>query len=1065
MTPLAHIMILASAGSGKTYALTNRFVELLARGATPERIVALTFTRKAAGEFFDEILNKLAGAARNENAAARLARDIGAPHLQPADFLLMLRSVADAMHRLRLGTLDGFFARIARVFPFELGLSGGFEILEEHAARLERQRVLRRMFTRSGELDAAQKEFIEAFKRATFGAEEKQLGPKLDAFLDAHQERYLEAQESALWGEPARIWPQGNAWLEAEVDRVAAVRDLRAWTSVAPIAEKQRARWEAFLTAFETWAPGAVLPRELIYVLEKALAVWPALMGGQAVLEFDRKKQELDAGPCAALADLTRHVIGGELVRRLATTRGIHAVLRGYEVIYHEAVRRAGKLTFGDVQRLLLPGGGGGVLTGEPGAAGRLFVDYRLDAGIDHWLLDEFQDTSFGQWSVLRNLIDEVVQDTSGERSFFCVGDVKQAIFTWREGDPRLFREIFNHYNSAAPGAVLERHLVDSWRSGPPIIEMVNGVFGAGETIRELFPGGTADTWNQEWRAHVSAVPERAGQAALILAEDGPERWARVVEILHEIQPLERGLTCAVLVPKNTMATELADYLRREAGVPAVAESDLHVCTDNPLGAALLSLVLAAAHPGDTISWEHVQMTPLGAALAAEGVITREDATARVLAQVHADGFERTMEWWLRKLEPGLMPNDAFNRLRGRQFTAAAARYDRTGSRDIGEFAQFMERHVLREVESAAVVRVMTIHKSKGLGFDVVILPELQGNRLDERRGGLAVQKAKDRTVEWVLELPAKLCYGADDVLSQHVAAAESEAGYEALSLLYVALTRAKRALYAIIEPVGKSVSRNYPKLLSETLGAKPREICIGALARPGLWSSGNPGWHRALEAPKPDPAPRRETFGLLDVAVHRPALRRNVQRPSGQDDGRVAVAQIFAWDRTTGQEFGAAVHALLAEVEWKSAADLPCFAETWRARGAKKEVIEEAMACLRAPALAALWTAPDGRAEVWRERAFEVVLDDVWITGIFDRVVIRKNAAEQAIGATVFDFKTDRIVDDVDVAAATHRHMGQLNLYRRVIALLARLPLAAIEAKLVFTRQRRSVTVAAPES
>src|SRR5687767_8097419 len=220
MKPLAHIMILASAGSGKTYALTNRFVELLARGASPDRIVALTFTRKAAGEFFDEILNKLARAAKDRRFAAKLARDIDAPDLAPLDFLRMLRGVTDAMHRLRLGTLDSFFARIARAFPFELGLEGDFEILEEFSARMERQRVLRRMFTHAGELDAAQKEFIEAFKRATFGAEEKQLAPKLDAFLDAHQERYLEASDAAHWGDPGRIWPQGNPWLEGRVDRV-----------------------------------------------------------------------------------------------------------------------------------------------------------------------------------------------------------------------------------------------------------------------------------------------------------------------------------------------------------------------------------------------------------------------------------------------------------------------------------------------------------------------------------------------------------------------------------------------------------------------------------------------------------------------------------------------------------------------------------------------------------------------------------------------------------------------------------------------------------------------------
>ena len=150
MKPIGHVMILASAGSGKTYRLTNRFVRLLALGARPERIVALTFTRKAAGEFFDEILNKLARAARQPAFAAQLAADIGVPRLGPPDFMKMLRDVTNEMHRLRLGTFDGFFARIARNFPLELGLAGDFEILQEHAARMERARVLRQMLRERG---------------------------------------------------------------------------------------------------------------------------------------------------------------------------------------------------------------------------------------------------------------------------------------------------------------------------------------------------------------------------------------------------------------------------------------------------------------------------------------------------------------------------------------------------------------------------------------------------------------------------------------------------------------------------------------------------------------------------------------------------------------------------------------------------------------------------------------------------------------------------------------------------------------------------------------------------
>src|SRR4051812_17248398 len=142
MTIVPHEMILASAGSGKTYALTNRFVRLLSGGAAPERIVALTFTRKAAGEFFDEILKKLARAATEAEFARRLAAETGSAGMNEADYLRLLRAMIDAMPQLQLGTLDGFFARIVRSFPLELGLGGEFEIMEHATARRERRRVL-----------------------------------------------------------------------------------------------------------------------------------------------------------------------------------------------------------------------------------------------------------------------------------------------------------------------------------------------------------------------------------------------------------------------------------------------------------------------------------------------------------------------------------------------------------------------------------------------------------------------------------------------------------------------------------------------------------------------------------------------------------------------------------------------------------------------------------------------------------------------------------------------------------------------------------------------------------
>jgi ATP-dependent exoDNAse (exonuclease V) beta subunit len=122
-----NLLILASAGSGKTFQLGNRVIGLVASGVAPERIVALTFTRKAAAEFADAVLTKLAKAAADEAAAAALRRDLALPE---ADFADALARVVRALPRVTLGTMDSFFGKVIRGFQYELGLTGGrFDLL------------------------------------------------------------------------------------------------------------------------------------------------------------------------------------------------------------------------------------------------------------------------------------------------------------------------------------------------------------------------------------------------------------------------------------------------------------------------------------------------------------------------------------------------------------------------------------------------------------------------------------------------------------------------------------------------------------------------------------------------------------------------------------------------------------------------------------------------------------------------------------------------------------------------------------------------------------------------
>src|SRR5690606_89228 len=109
------------------------------------------------------ILNRLAAAAIDAAAARRLAAEIGRGNFDRGQALGLLGAMVEAMPRLNLGTMDGFFARMVQAFPFELGLGGEFELLDEGVARRERQRVLALIFNAGAAGSEARDDFIEAF--------------------------------------------------------------------------------------------------------------------------------------------------------------------------------------------------------------------------------------------------------------------------------------------------------------------------------------------------------------------------------------------------------------------------------------------------------------------------------------------------------------------------------------------------------------------------------------------------------------------------------------------------------------------------------------------------------------------------------------------------------------------------------------------------------------------------------------------------------------------------------------------------------------------------------------
>ncbi len=221
---IAHQMLVANAGSGKTYSLTTRVVTLLALGVEPKRIAALTFTKKAAGEFLDAVFWRIADAALDEGKLAQLRADTGVAELDAAACRGMLRRLVGQLGGLCMGTIDSLFARIARAFPAESGLSGDFTILGDSDVAAAREDALATLFReRTGE---GFDQFLTLVRlQSRKGSERDVFGTLLKAAGDL-QDRFLETPPGVAWGDAAAIWPHGNAILDARDPREAA-DDLR----------------------------------------------------------------------------------------------------------------------------------------------------------------------------------------------------------------------------------------------------------------------------------------------------------------------------------------------------------------------------------------------------------------------------------------------------------------------------------------------------------------------------------------------------------------------------------------------------------------------------------------------------------------------------------------------------------------------------------------------------------------------------------------------------------------------------------------------------------------------
>ena len=851
--PATTAWVSANAGSGKTHVLTQRVIRLLLAGTPPSKILCLTFTKAAAANMSLRVFDTLSKWTVLDDAALEAEiRRTGAP-FAPADLAFARRLFARTVETpggLKIQTIHAFCERLLHLFPFEANVASHFRVIEdvEQAELLAQARdraLAQALDDEEGALGAALRLISGQTSAADFDELLKAVLGKRDKLMRGIEAagdltRYEAALRRTLGVETNR------SGAELEDDIVHAGLPPDRWLDYAARLDRGSPKDKEAAGRFRAAAQATGEAKRIAYqqvFLSKDKLEPRAKLTTAALDKIDPGLKDELTQELNRICALRAQVNSVRCLERSAALARIGAhILKSYSALKNARAL----LDFDDLietTRSLLRN------------AAPSWVLFKLDSGIDHILVDEAQDTSPGQWDILRALAEEFMAGEGQRgltRTFFAVGDEKQSIYSFQGAQPRQFDEMRRHFESRARAASLDFASVPlqlSFRSAPGILACVDAVFADAGNRRGLVYGDDVNTehlalkhdqpsvveiWplvgardtvqERDWRLPVDLQDEHDPPAILArriatmiaswLAADSAERVCDENGLGRQI----RAGDVLILVRRRNAFFEAVIRALKEKGVP-VAGADRLQLLENIAVMDLVAAGRAALLPQDDLALACVLKSPLIGltdddlmaiaperkaglyeALAASGDKAHEQAFARIegwRARARAESpfrfyaHLRGAEGGRRRIQQRLGPE---SRDAMDEFVKLALDHEQRETPSLQAFLhELQDISIKRDMEAAGqCVRVLTVHAAKGLEGKIVLLPDTCST--PGSRFDPKIFELGDDHAPLLAWSPRS---GADcGPIAIERARARGDGAEEYRRLLYVALTRAEERLY-----------------------------------------------------------------------------------------------------------------------------------------------------------------------------------------------------------------------------------------------------------------------------